>query len=156
MKTIPVRCFSCGNVFERAITGIVTIADLQSVESTCWSCNKKLHLLYAETEAAKLGLVDLVGTAKQTTWANPIRFRVLTELITRLHDKWETKDQFETARKRLIHIMNTDLMLHNAAWWITHRFNEYGIKNYIVTKAVSSFYKEEPPPSPQPGSSAST
>ena len=153
MRTISVKCFSCGNVFQRAITGITTIADLQSVESTCWDCNKSLHLLYAASEAAKLGLEDLVGTAKQITWANPIRFKVITELTTRLHDKWETKDQFEIAKKRLIHIMNTDSLLHRAAWWIAHRYNEYGIKNYIVTKAVDSFHKEEP--SPQYGSTAS-
>lgn len=153
MKNIPVKCFKCGNIFNRAITGIVTIADLQSVESTCWDCNKKLHLMYASAEAAKMGLADLVGSEKQTTWANPIRFRVLTELITRLHDKWETRDQFEIARKRLVHIMNTDNLLHNAAWWIAHRYNEYGIKNYIVTKAVNSFYKEEPNPQPVPSAS---
>lgn len=143
MRTIPVKCFKCGNVFQRAITGIVTIADLQSVESTCWNCNKELHLLYAASEAEKIGLVDLVGTPKQITWANPIRFKVITELITRLHDKWENRDQFDFARKRLVHIMNTDVLLHRASWWIAHRYNEYGIKNYIVTKAVDSFHNDD-------------
>jgi hypothetical protein len=110
--------------------------------------------MYSSEQADKLGLETLVGTSKQVLWANPIRFKVLTELIIRLHDKWESRDQFETAQARLIHVMNTDPLLHNAAWWIAHRYNEYGIKSYIVRKAVYSFYKEEPP-NPQPVQSAS-
>jgi hypothetical protein len=139
MRTIPVICFKCKKVFNRAITGIVTIADLQSVESTCWDCNKELHQMYASAEATKMGLESLAGTEKQVIWANPIRFKVLTELITRLHDKWESRDQFEIARTRLVHVLNIDPLLHNAAWWIAHRYNEYGIKSYIVKQAVHSF-----------------
>ena len=147
MLTLPVKCFSCGNVFQRKLKGITTIEDLNSIESTCFECHKTLNNTHASEYSKRLGLPVLKGSEKQVIWANPIRLKIVNELLTRLIDEFETKNQYSEAKRRLVKTLNSSEFLQ-AAYWINNRWNNYGVKNRLLR--VTNHYKEEIKPNPEP------
>jgi hypothetical protein len=137
MLTIPVKCFSCGRIFNRKVQGVTSIADLNSVESTCFDCHKALNNTHATEYSKRLGLPVLKGTEKQIVWANPIRLKIVNELLTRLIDEFNTKDQYNKAKERLVKTLNKPEFLL-AAYWINNRYNNYGIKQTLLRRAIGS------------------
>lgn len=139
MLTIPVKCFSCGGVFQRKLKGITSIEDLNSVESTCFDCHKALNNTHAAEYSKRLGLTPLRGSEKQIVWANPIRLKIASELLTRLIDEFETKSQYNQAKERLVKTLNKP-EFSLAAYWINNRWNNYGIKQRLLKVSIQ---KEE-------------
>lgn len=135
MITIPVKCFSCGGIFQRKLNSIVNIENLNSLESTCFACHKDLENTHATEYSKRLGLSVLKGTEKQVLWANPIRLKIINELLTRLIDEFNTKGEYNTAKERLIKTLNKPEFLL-AAFWINNRWNNYGIKQRLLRKAT--------------------
>jgi hypothetical protein len=135
MITIPVKCFSCGGVFQRKLTSVVTADNLNSVESTCFECHKRLEKIHADEYSRRLGLPNLKGSEKQTLWANPIRLKIVNELLTRLIDEFTTKNEYNKAKERLIRTLNNSEFLL-AAYWINNRWNNYGIKQRLLRMAT--------------------
>lgn len=134
MITIPVKCFSCGGVFQRKLNSIVNIDNLNGLESTCFECHKRLENTHAAEYSKRLGLPELKGTEKQILWANPARLKVVNELLTRLIDEFNTKTEYNIAKERLVKTLNNPEFIL-AAFWINNRWNNYGIKQRLLKLA---------------------
>ena len=139
-KYIRATCFSCGKEFSKPY---VVSDNLVSSDSTCFSCQRLLSATAAKDYAKKLMMPELKGSEKQVLWAEPIRMKVVNELLVRLHDFWDDKSQFIQAKKILIHILGRSDLLR-AGFWIENRYNEYGAKNYILKLANEEINKINP------------
>lgn len=136
-KLITSNCFSCGKTFSRKVA---TFNDHVATDQTCWDCQRKLSALSAKTLSKKLELPELQGSEKQIEWGGPVRLQVVNELIVRLTDFFDEGSQARVAKKILVHILARPNLVR-AGFWIEHRHNIYGLKNYILKLATEEIKK---------------
>jgi hypothetical protein len=139
-RYLKVNCFSCGRLFNKKY---VTGEDQVIEDSTCWECQKLLSATAAKDLARRLLLPELKGSEKQVLWAEPVRIKVVNELLIRLHNFWDQPLQFKTAKRALTHVLSRPMLL-NSGFWIKERYNEYGLKNYILKLATEEIRKVNP------------
>ncbi len=136
-KYIKTLCNGCGKLFNKVLALRDNFID---TDNTCWTCQQTLSAMNAKNLAKKLELPALTGTDKQLNWGEPVRIKIVNELLVRLQDYWDEGLQFKTAKKILLHILARPNFVR-ASFWIEHRNNEYGLKNYILKLATEELKK---------------
>lgn len=136
-RLVQTTCFSCKKLFNKQIN--ITDNHIDT-DSNCWDCHRQLSSMSATRLAKRLTLPDLQGSEKQILWAEPVRIKVVNELLVRLTDFFDDGLQAKVAKKILLHILARPMFI-KSSFWIEHRFNEYGLKNYILKLATDEIKK---------------